>query len=80
MKKKKKWPVFKVDFAKAYDLVCWDFLNEMMIKFNFSPKWRGWIMECVTTASASVLVNGSPTAEFKLERGLRQGDRSESVV
>jgi hypothetical protein len=26
------------------------------------------------TATASVLVNGSPTEEFPLERGLRQGD------
>jgi len=31
-------------------------------------------MECVETATASVLVNGSPTKEFSLERGLRQGD------
>jgi hypothetical protein len=30
--------------------------------------------ECVCTAKASVLVNGSPTDEFPLERGLRQGD------
>jgi hypothetical protein len=30
--------------------------------------------ECVCTATASVLVNGSPTDEFPLERGLRQGD------
>jgi len=28
----------------------------------------------VTTATASVLVNGSPTDEFSLGRGLRQGD------
>lgn len=30
--------------------------------------------ECVTTATASILVNGSPTDEFPLKRGLRQGD------
>jgi mannosylglycoprotein endo-beta-mannosidase len=29
---------------------------------------------CVCTAKASVLVNGSPTDEFPLERGLRQGN------
>ena len=31
-------------------------------------------MECVTTATASVLVNTSSTNESKFERGLRQGD------
>jgi hypothetical protein len=30
--------------------------------------------ECVCTATASVLVNGSQTDEFFLERGLRQED------
>ncbi|GJW11402.1 putative RNA-directed DNA polymerase, eukaryota, reverse transcriptase zinc-binding domain protein [Tanacetum coccineum] len=29
---------------------------------------------CLNSAYASVLVNGSPTKEFKIERGLRQGD------
>ena len=29
---------------------------------------------CVTTATASILVNGSPTYEFPLKRGLRHGD------
>ncbi|XP_024642292.1 uncharacterized protein [Medicago truncatula] len=39
-----------------------------------TPKAYEWIKECVGTATASVLVNGSPTDEFPLERGLRQGD------
>ncbi|GAU20544.1 hypothetical protein TSUD_131020 [Trifolium subterraneum] len=51
-----------------------DYLDEVMLKMNFPNLWRGWIMECVTTATASVLVNGSPTDEFNFERGLRQGD------
>ncbi|GJT82207.1 reverse transcriptase domain, reverse transcriptase zinc-binding domain protein [Tanacetum coccineum] len=29
---------------------------------------------CLSFASISILINGSPTKEFKLERGLRQGD------
>ena len=40
----------------------------------FPTLWRKWIKECVSTATASVLVNGSPTDEFHFERGLRQGD------
>ncbi|MCI45688.1 RNA-directed DNA polymerase (Reverse transcriptase), partial [Trifolium medium] len=41
---------------------------------SFSTLWRKWIKVCVSTATTSVLVNGSPTDEFTLERGLRQGD------
>jgi len=31
-------------------------------------------MECISTASMSILVNGGPIEEFKMERDLRQGD------
>ncbi|GAU36546.1 hypothetical protein TSUD_277520 [Trifolium subterraneum] len=66
--------LFKVDFEKAYDSVDWDYLNVVMGKMSFPALWRKLIKECVRTATASVLVNGSPTGEFPLERGLRQGD------
>lgn len=43
-------------------------------QMGFPEKWRMWILSCVTSAAASILINGSPTIPFKLHRGLRQGD------
>jgi hypothetical protein len=73
-KTKKELLLFKVDFEKAYDSVDWGYLDSVMGKMGFPTLWRKWMKECVTTATASVLVNGSPTDEFSLGRGLRQGD------
>jgi hypothetical protein len=73
-KSKKELLLFKVDFEKAYDSVDWGYLDAVMGRMDFPPLWRKWMKECVCTATASVLVNGSPTDEFPLERGLRQGD------
>jgi len=46
----------------------------------FPVLWRKWIKECVTTTTASILVNGSPIEEFPLQRGLRQGDPLSPVL
>ncbi|KAK5844416.1 hypothetical protein PVK06_000554 [Gossypium arboreum] len=46
----------------------------VLLKMGFGVKWSGWMMECVSTARAAVLVNGSASNEFYLGRGLRQGD------
>jgi len=73
-KAKKYLLLFKVDFKKAYDSVDWGYLDELMFKMNFPVLWHSWLMECVTTATTSVLVNGCPTDEFCFERGLHQGD------
>jgi hypothetical protein len=66
--------LFKVDFEKAYDSVDWGYLDAVIGKMALPPLWRKWIRECVCTATASVLVNGSPTEEFPFQRGLRQWD------
>lgn len=64
----------KVDFAKAFDSVEWKYLDNIMLGLNFCAKWRLWIRGCFESATASVLVNGSPSGDFPLKRGLRQGD------
>ncbi|KAK3219240.1 hypothetical protein Dsin_013210 [Dipteronia sinensis] len=46
----------------------------MMCGMGFGERWRNWMMNCICTPELSVLVNGSPTAEFGVEKGLRQGD------
>jgi hypothetical protein len=66
--------LFKVDFEKAYDSVSWGFLYYMLGRMGFSDRWIRWVKCCVESGSVSVLVNGSPTNEFSMERGLRQGD------
>ncbi|GJU48131.1 RNA-directed DNA polymerase, eukaryota, reverse transcriptase zinc-binding domain protein [Tanacetum coccineum] len=73
-KRKKKGLVFKVDFDKAYDSVSWDYILNVMVCMGFPAKWLNWIKGCLSSSRASILVNGSPTKEFSLERGLRQGD------
>ncbi|GJT68519.1 putative RNA-directed DNA polymerase [Tanacetum coccineum] len=66
--------LFKADFEKAFDSVNWSFLLDIMSQMGFSAKWCSWIKGCLSSATVSILVNGSPSNEFKMERGLRQGD------
>ncbi|KAL0294623.1 UNVERIFIED_CONTAM: hypothetical protein Sangu_3214200 [Sesamum angustifolium] len=48
----------KVDIQKAYDSVEWDFLLEVLRLFNF-PTHFILIVQCVSTASFSVSLNGA---------------------
>lgn len=73
-KLKKELMLFMVDFEKAYDSVDWGYLYSVMERMSFHVLWRKWIRECVCTTTTSVLVNGSPTKEFPLQRGLRWRD------
>ncbi|GJX50589.1 RNA-directed DNA polymerase, eukaryota, reverse transcriptase zinc-binding domain protein [Tanacetum coccineum] len=66
--------IFKVNIAKAYDTLSWDYLISVIKYIGFGNKCVRWIKACIESARSSVLVNGSPTMEFQLERRLRQGD------
>jgi len=71
IRNKKRGLCVKVDFEKAYDSVRWEFLFDMLQRLGFHHKWIVWIRGCLESASVLVLVNGSPTKEFKPTRGLR---------
>jgi len=73
-KEKKSGVIVKVNFEKTYDSVDWKFLYYMLGRLGFNCKWVKWVKVCMESATISVLVNGSPTEEFKPKRGLRQGD------
>jgi hypothetical protein len=66
--------LFKVDFKRAYDTVGWRFLERMMVKMGFAGGWLKWMRACIFDSMMSVLINGSPTADFKVARGQRQGN------
>ncbi|GJR54299.1 RNA-directed DNA polymerase, eukaryota, reverse transcriptase zinc-binding domain protein [Tanacetum coccineum] len=61
-------------FIKAFDSIRWNYLDHILDSLKFGLKWRSWIKTCLSSSRASILVNGSPTSEFSINRGLRQGD------
>nr|GFA97153.1 RNA-directed DNA polymerase, eukaryota [Tanacetum cinerariifolium] len=73
-RKKKQALIFKVNFAKAYDSVRWDFLLDVLYAFGFRSRWCTWIRGIFSSNMASILVNASPTVKFSIFCGLKQGD------
>lgn len=45
--KKKRGIILKLDFLKAYDKVNWSFLQDVLKKKKFDPKWLEWILRVV---------------------------------
>nr|GFA45234.1 RNA-directed DNA polymerase, eukaryota [Tanacetum cinerariifolium]GFA48112.1 RNA-directed DNA polymerase, eukaryota [Tanacetum cinerariifolium] len=66
--------IFKIDFEKAFDSVRRDYLDMVLSNFGFEAKWRSWIQGCLKSTMGSILVNGSPSLEFKFFKCLKQGD------
>jgi hypothetical protein len=64
----------KIDLQKAYDRVNWKFLQAVLTNFGFHGMFINWVMECVSSVSSSILINGGKPKIIFPTRGLRQGD------
>lgn len=60
--------------AKAYDRVEWNYLKAIMVALGFPESWCSLVMNCVSSVSFSVRVNGVFSDSFKPTHGIRQGD------
>lgn len=64
----------KVDIAKAFDTLSWDFLLSCLKGFDLPETFVSWVRSCVCTPAFTVGYNGRVNGFFKGTRGLRQGD------
>ncbi|KAM1003165.1 hypothetical protein ACFX14_003591 [Malus domestica] len=64
----------KLDMNKAYDRIEWGYLRMVLTKLGFFGRWVNLLMQCVSTVTYSIIVNGSPCVYIHPSRGLRQED------
>jgi hypothetical protein len=73
-RKRKPSLLLKLDFAKAFDSVSWEYLLELLQRLGFPTRWRDWIALLLSSTSSAVILNGAEGLSFCHRRGLRQGD------
>ncbi|XP_062093652.1 uncharacterized mitochondrial protein AtMg01250-like [Humulus lupulus] len=64
----------KIDLSKDYDMLDWNFLEDILTAFCFPNKFIKWIMACLKDPTYLILMNGRIQGEFRGKKGLRQGD------
>lgn len=69
-----------MDFSKAYDRVCLNYVCEVMIKMGFDMKWVLWIKMCLESVVYLVTANYERLGSVYPKRGLRQGDTLSSYL
>lgn len=73
-KGKKNFMIIKLDMEKAFDRIEWSFIKNVIQFFNFLTLLSDLILQCITTISLELLINGRRTSAFYPTKGIPQGD------
>lgn len=71
MKGRTGYMIIKIDLEKAYDLMEWSFMRNVLLSLNFHMDTMELILSCISTTFVSLLLNGEQLEEFQPLRGLR---------
>jgi len=64
----------KVDLAKAYDRLSWNFIFRTLLEVGYPKEWVDVVMTSITSVRTNVKWNGERSEYFQPHRGIRQGD------
>lgn len=57
---------FKLDIAKAFDFVCWDYFLTVLDRMGFPQRWRDWIASLFTPPLHESYLMGYPTSRYSM--------------
>jgi mannosylglycoprotein endo-beta-mannosidase len=66
--------LLEIDFENVYDKVQWTFLQEVMRKKGFDPKWCQLVEHFISCGSVGIELNDDICHYFQTQKGLKQGD------
>jgi len=67
---KKPFLALKLDIAKAFHKIEWNYVASILKRLGFADQWCKLVMTCIRTVSYSVLINGKPSQKLIPQRGL----------
>ena len=77
---KKPGMILLIDFSKAFDSINHEFIYETLNFFNFGPYFVKIVKTMLNSRKCNLMIDGYPTKQFKILRGVPQGDTASPYI